>query len=1369
MGTQLLFAPFFLTQRFADAVLLVSFEDGGEPQQRVPVHRIVLASQSPVLDALFESTPTTTTTSTTASTTTPLVVGRGCTGTSLRLVLEWLYFGHTTLTLRTVFGVLKLAADLKISALSVHSKAFVLRAIDGDIVVDKTLTKVTRDKLEWQQALAQAVCIEAALFLLGGIVHAAVRDLRAADNDLKDNTDAFIGYSFIRGVCDMCSEDKEYGALLPAQTKQLLNLINYEDFTVAELEVLEQDVHNDCIPKTVGMSALMLAVKRRDSVCSDCGVLSSSVASAAESRIDNGYLPPTIPLKDDTIRPIVTHPTKRPPLTTELFTPHPVSSQALLAVPSTATTLKQSESADDEEEFHDTVESLHLQDSKPIPSAVISEATTLLLESPEIIPTDSQESCTASLDASFMDTSYALNKSINILNIAAISIDDSIQSTASDVLNVTSNFPEVPSSFSAEKSVLNVTANSLDVSLNFTEDSYDKNQLFNMSDVLNMTSNSVNMSTVMDRSNTSDLLNVTANSLDFSVDQSSASINEASQESDGSSEGNKTIIYIGSSSVAASASSSSAIVPSVPIAGMDSLPDPSHPRRASAGKQLSVIGKPVPKSSSSTATAPTQNNKNNHNNAPPRVSSLVSRVSAAVQLPTVVISAASFMYESASSLMKSIDSSNQMQPTYQIIPTASTTATMESRELTQFRIFPPPPPPAESLLQVVPPTRSWKAKKPKNPPVEVLLSEVSEKLKSLIELGEVEESDVEEGDSVFGDANEPADEYARNQLEQRGILDQASFLFDTLPRQPVASAIGGGATGSKNEERRSSHVSGTSSANPYLLEQPILGVGEYHGEGEFEFSKSLLEYSDKLLSLSKKSYSMPAGQASTDSLRQMYENGGISHAANSDYADDDENVQDAADSVLKRIGAKQRQSTADTQPETSKTVDSRASNSSIRQAFVDQQRLLADQRVSEEQKKLSMRASGRAETYNPHHHHKQQLSKNASPIISSQSQNKTAPIPPTRKAKYVPTSSSLSSSYTTSSDFNSNQQATKNILEESDRFSFDTSPHSIQDFHVHPQTKSSQNQYSEPILRLSSIPKISHPFNTNDDSLVSESSFFEGNAATLDISFHDQQHQLQNQTSDYSNGSFLDSSSANVSTSTTNDASRYSRKSNVIPTSSLDGSRQSAIVGTWGPSSKNPVSCKANSKYNSNTSEKTWGATMTAKMFGGDRSISGGSLSSGNLKALFQHPQQQQQVSMRASMDDAVFRDVRNNNTGGSHESRVNNRHSMSFQQHQQQYRDSFDDDDEEEFDDDSRGYENDENDVSGYSSSQDVTMDQSGILSERSDGGRSGSRWMNQGSLRSGGGGAHFPQPLLSIGKKSSKAWNNLIGGFGAGAGGKK
>ncbi|KAI9329712.1 hypothetical protein BDR26DRAFT_718953 [Obelidium mucronatum] len=362
------FAPFFVTGRFADAILRADF---GEPHGSVlvPVHRVVLAAQSPVLDSIFEKGESTQSTTTTTTTTTtileyPVPLPRGCSEAGLRLALEWLYFGHCSFALNQAFSLLAVATALQIDSLKVHVNAFISRAISGEQVVvanhtgKRSVLKITRAKLEWEHALMEAIETDQPLFMLHDIVYSAARDLRKTDRGLSEATKSFIEYSFILGVFDFCNNTLG-SPLNPIHCKNLLNAINYSEFKVSELEILQDDVQNNRIPNHIALSAMMLAVKKRENaqVLVDFQTLPFPSPRSETKKLqhfdDTTY---QITSKGDTITPITTHPTKRRSISSALFTPPGQPSWTLSATNSTATTIKVSEVVEEEEEFHDTVE-----------------------------------------------------------------------------------------------------------------------------------------------------------------------------------------------------------------------------------------------------------------------------------------------------------------------------------------------------------------------------------------------------------------------------------------------------------------------------------------------------------------------------------------------------------------------------------------------------------------------------------------------------------------------------------------------------------------------------------------------------------------------------------------------------------------------------------------------------------------------------------------------------------------------------------------------------------------------------------------------------------------------------------------------------
>ncbi|KAJ3242003.1 hypothetical protein HDU81_008875 [Chytriomyces hyalinus] len=326
-----LFAAYFVTGRYADAMLEV---DGGEDSRSecVPVHRVILSAQSPVFDELFEATGSSshpasdvmderndingvssvsslngvsvgdndsglngTSKLTTAKQENNLPVFRvslppPCSALSLRGVLEWLYFGslsHASLSLRTVFQLLQLASYLRVPSLVMHLRAW----IDSSVSNDKLLTgphasvsaysSFNRDYPQWAGAIVAAVRADMDTVLLRRILHSAASDLRkSGDSDLSASL-SFVIYSFVCRVSLQWRNTFD-DPLLPDHLLTLFNLIEYDQFSVNELEVLKEDVTHDRVPKQIAFKAFMLAVKKREASAVSTPVVTASNAISAD-------------------------------------------------------------------------------------------------------------------------------------------------------------------------------------------------------------------------------------------------------------------------------------------------------------------------------------------------------------------------------------------------------------------------------------------------------------------------------------------------------------------------------------------------------------------------------------------------------------------------------------------------------------------------------------------------------------------------------------------------------------------------------------------------------------------------------------------------------------------------------------------------------------------------------------------------------------------------------------------------------------------------------------------------------------------------------------------------------------------------------
>lgn len=243
---------------------------------------------------------------------------------SLRLVLEWIYFGDIDFTLFNVWGVLSLSQQMGLTALLARVYGYLTVALafpvamtadtgitTTDAACSVSMDHVSRDEGEWAIALVGAVRCAVDENVIKRIIHLASESSRAhteppapailtgdSDSSLVLNeysqcqlsftlpraapssspspslssttstllhpppaTEAFLSYRFIRRVMDHRASSLLNDPLSPSQIKALLALVQFDQFTVRELEVLQED---DGVPRETMAYALMSSVRRRE-------------------------------------------------------------------------------------------------------------------------------------------------------------------------------------------------------------------------------------------------------------------------------------------------------------------------------------------------------------------------------------------------------------------------------------------------------------------------------------------------------------------------------------------------------------------------------------------------------------------------------------------------------------------------------------------------------------------------------------------------------------------------------------------------------------------------------------------------------------------------------------------------------------------------------------------------------------------------------------------------------------------------------------------------------------------------------------------------------------------------------------------------
>ncbi|KAJ3134359.1 hypothetical protein HK100_003663 [Physocladia obscura] len=369
------FAPYFVTGRYADAVLVIEAADeetrSTAKREKVPIHRVVLAAQSLFFDKLFDAASSAQQFSDTSTTNLPefnVILPHPSTTRHFRLVLEWIYFGQcTSLSLSVAVSVLQLSLFFSLGALEVHVGVFLRKVCAGN-------NSTRRIECEWANALEEAVRAEANITLIEDLIKAATRDLRPS---CGDDSDSFIAYCFVRRLCDKCISLGE--PISPENVERILSTI------ISELEVLQNDVANDRVPKQVAISALMLAVKKRDSFsCAGSATQSPRIGKLSKlteltveqtDGSDNEFSFTDAPISliseveiagESTVRPstiIQTAAPKRKPLSKDLF--HEAAATNSNLPPSTAglvVSIKPGVNTldDNDDVFHDPIASFDL-------------------------------------------------------------------------------------------------------------------------------------------------------------------------------------------------------------------------------------------------------------------------------------------------------------------------------------------------------------------------------------------------------------------------------------------------------------------------------------------------------------------------------------------------------------------------------------------------------------------------------------------------------------------------------------------------------------------------------------------------------------------------------------------------------------------------------------------------------------------------------------------------------------------------------------------------------------------------------------------------------------------------------------------------
>ncbi|KAJ3391227.1 hypothetical protein HDU84_006291 [Entophlyctis sp. JEL0112] len=298
-----LFAAFFVTGRFADALLRVRVPALAVCED-VRVHRVVLAAQSSFFDALFAAAPV----SPPSPQQFPLLplfvvdLPRPSTASHFRAVLEWIYFGPSfapRLSLLQAIPVLSLARFLALPALEARATAVLLSELSPtspslrdcpDVVWDRILEDATRanDELTLRR-LIDCFC-------------------KFAKHSLPNSSEAFLAFSLINRVYHKCISFDD--PIEPSKVQALLAFVDFSKFSQKELQELKDGTQSG----KASISFLLPSIS--DFVFAVEASKNSEIAAAAVSAELTGAT------GDETIKPVAKSSTvKRLPLTENIFKP----------------------------------------------------------------------------------------------------------------------------------------------------------------------------------------------------------------------------------------------------------------------------------------------------------------------------------------------------------------------------------------------------------------------------------------------------------------------------------------------------------------------------------------------------------------------------------------------------------------------------------------------------------------------------------------------------------------------------------------------------------------------------------------------------------------------------------------------------------------------------------------------------------------------------------------------------------------------------------------------------------------------------------------------------------------------------------------
>eukprot|EP00842_Homolaphlyctis_polyrhiza_P006413 jgi/Hompol1/6773/HPOL_005079-RA len=250
---------FFITGKFADAVLRVRSLVDTAYVVDVPIHRVILASQSHFFDTLFSQAPED-----------DAILGdfeertRKCgvwsiavkSDASIRILLEWAYLHKASLTRESCWSVL---------ALSHRLFMFDLEDFTGKWIVQNLLASppgTYKPTTDWFEFIIGALRAEVSDDLIDNLVSAAVTEEQDQIVGLRDGADrTFHHYGLLRNLVRTSELLKE-----PLSQNQVRHLFRTVDYSCWSKEQLQQAYMDGLLPRDKISARLALGDSRNKPV-----------------------------------------------------------------------------------------------------------------------------------------------------------------------------------------------------------------------------------------------------------------------------------------------------------------------------------------------------------------------------------------------------------------------------------------------------------------------------------------------------------------------------------------------------------------------------------------------------------------------------------------------------------------------------------------------------------------------------------------------------------------------------------------------------------------------------------------------------------------------------------------------------------------------------------------------------------------------------------------------------------------------------------------------------------------------------------------------------------------------------------------------